>query len=384
MDSQMDMDIGMGMDMDMDCDDDADRNRAVNRAVTMNSPPLTMHLLPPARATARGGAAGAKRAKSAKSAKSATSDAPGSSDVEGDDMTVDTAPSGSVGDGDADTDLDGGGHERGWGWGGAGPRTAAGAGRGELFVWRAPVADWTSPRVVAAVLEFLLGTTVATHHSGGGGGGRHGPRRTADPAALDAEATSYRLVSKAWALCSYRLLARHLSRTATCPEMGQDAWAAFLRRNPRGALLSQGAVKNVYCVGPGPRAPGSDALVVLGAAGRGGAAQEVGVLRALCCLPIAVSSASACPCGPPLTVPCRAPLSPTALPRLSPSPLSPSLVPCPSLVVATRGIAAQVEVALSCSALLSLRICPNVVQVRLWPAWKCTRKGAPYRPVSIS
>jgi len=192
---------------------------------------------------------------------------------------------------------------------------AAADAEAELRVLRTPTADWNCPHVVTFVLEYLLGDNAqALMHARGGGngggeqkGGRRGRgKRTADPAAQREDATSYRLVSKAWALGSYRLLARHLSRAENCPALDYPEWSAFVRRNAYGKFLSQGACKDVYCVQPAPRsladAPCLDAVSVmdvedLDARGMGDA------------------------------------------------------------------VAQELEVSLLCSSLVSLRICPNLVQV---------------------
>lgn len=58
----------------------------------------------------------------------------------------------------------------------------------------------------------------------------------------------FRLVSKAWAVGSYKLLARHLSAIDNCQMMTYASWARFMRVYNWGKFLSAGACKEVYCV----------------------------------------------------------------------------------------------------------------------------------------
>jgi hypothetical protein len=60
--------------------------------------------------------------------------------------------------------------------------------------------------------------------------------------------SSYRLVSKCWALGSYRLLARHLANAKNCQSLNWSEYSSFVKRNPWGKFLQQGACKNVFCI----------------------------------------------------------------------------------------------------------------------------------------
>ena len=210
----------------------------------------------------------------------------------------------------------------------------------ELRVLQTPTADWNCPHVVTYVLQYLLGDeaqALARGRGSGAGeqkGGRRGRgKRTADPVAQQEDATSYRLVSKAWALGSYRLLARHLSRAENCPALDYQEWSSFVRRNAYGKFLSQGACKDVYCVQPVPRAladaPCLDAISVMDVAG---AVHGTG-----------------------------RPVWKRTSPLTSRHPNRPADLDARGMGDA---VAQELEVSLLCSSLVSLRICPNLVQVR--------------------
>ena len=88
-----------------------------------------------------------------------------------------------------------------------------------------PAADWDNPNIASTVLEYLF-----------------------DPRFIDAGIGMYRLVSKSWAIGSYKLLANHLSEIGNCQQMNQKAWVSFMRAHNWGKFLSSGACKDVYMV----------------------------------------------------------------------------------------------------------------------------------------
>jgi serine/threonine protein kinase len=57
-----------------------------------------------------------------------------------------------------------------------------------------------------------------------------------------------RQVCKAWAIASFKHLARTLSVPGKCQELHWQGWAKFARRYNWGRFLNQGACKEVYCV----------------------------------------------------------------------------------------------------------------------------------------
>jgi hypothetical protein len=73
-------------------------------------------------------------------------------------------------------------------------------------------------------------------------------KRTVNPDSIFMDSSSYRVVSKAWALGSFRLLARHLGNAENCQSLNYTDWSVFVKRNPYGKFLSQGACKDVFCV----------------------------------------------------------------------------------------------------------------------------------------
>ena len=73
-------------------------------------------------------------------------------------------------------------------------------------------------------------------------------RRTANPDSIFMDASSYRVVSKSWALSSFRLLARHLANAENCQSLSYVEWSNFVKRNSYGKFLSRGACKDVFCV----------------------------------------------------------------------------------------------------------------------------------------
>lgn len=122
-------------------------------------------------------------------------------------------------------------------------------------------ANWNNAGIVSYVLQFLLGddgqvvgdtsdavgrrntsSECTTHRT------RRNTRRTRNMESAREDATSYRLVSKSWALGSFRLLARHLSHAENSPALPWSRWAKFVSRYSWGRFLASGACKNVYCV----------------------------------------------------------------------------------------------------------------------------------------
>lgn len=59
---------------------------------------------------------------------------------------------------------------------------------------------------------------------------------------------AYRLVNKSWALASYRLKARHLCITENAHAYQWSEWANVMNKYSWGKFISQGACKEVYCV----------------------------------------------------------------------------------------------------------------------------------------
>ncbi len=111
-------------------------------------------------------------------------------------------------------------------------------------------ADWNQTSIVSYVLEFLLGDNglgTPAELFPLGARVRRG-RRTTNKEQIAEDYTSYRKVSKAWALGSYRLLARHMSIPANTPLMPYSRWLRFANNYAWGKFLSSGACKKVYCV----------------------------------------------------------------------------------------------------------------------------------------
>jgi serine/threonine protein kinase len=119
--------------------------------------------------------------------------------------------------------------------------------------------DWNNSSIAALVLEFLLGdepvtATLAAPKDAKDAKGaltrraRRGGRRY-EQATLE-ETISYRLVSKAWAVASYKLLAKHLSTLEDTDStlVNYTKWSSFMRARPWGRFLSSGACKEVFCV----------------------------------------------------------------------------------------------------------------------------------------
>ena len=100
-------------------------------------------------------------------------------------------------------------------------------------------ADWNDASMIAYVLQFLV-------DSGPGAGSA--VRRTRNKKAEQEDAMNYRLVSRAWALASYRLLARQLAHSESSPVFPWPRWAKFVSKFSWGRFLSSGACKQVYCV----------------------------------------------------------------------------------------------------------------------------------------
>ena len=100
-------------------------------------------------------------------------------------------------------------------------------------------ADWNDTSIVTYVLQFLL----VTGHRCCGVSGGSGSTTTVDAPATSKQledATSYRLVSKAWALGSYRLLAHHLAHAENSPTFRWPRWAKFVSKFSWGRFLSSG------------------------------------------------------------------------------------------------------------------------------------------------
>jgi len=100
--------------------------------------------------------------------------------------------------------------------------------------------DWSQSSIITSVLEFLVVDNSQSATAGG--------RRTKTQKFIGDDTKSYRLVSKAWALASYRLLARHMSNFDNCQSFTWTNWARFVKNYGRGFFLSQGACKSVYCI----------------------------------------------------------------------------------------------------------------------------------------
>lgn len=100
--------------------------------------------------------------------------------------------------------------------------------------------DWSQSSIITYVLEFLVVDNSQISMTGG--------RRTKTQKFIGDDSKSYRLVSKAWALASYRLLARHMSNFSNCQTFTWTNWARFVKSYGRGFFLSQGACKSVYCI----------------------------------------------------------------------------------------------------------------------------------------
>jgi hypothetical protein len=99
--------------------------------------------------------------------------------------------------------------------------------------------------IITFILEYLLGDNISEKF-----GKKKNSRgtRTACVESNYMDSSSYRLVSKCWALGSYRLLARHLANAENCQSLNWSEWSSFVKRNPWGKFLQQGACKNVFCV----------------------------------------------------------------------------------------------------------------------------------------
>lgn len=113
--------------------------------------------------------------------------------------------------------------------------------------------DWNQTSIVSCVLEFLLGDNGLGQSQPSESAGRsrrvaRGGRRTTNKEQNEEDYTSYRKVSKAWALGSYRLLARNMSCPANTPLMPFSKWLRFANTFSWGKFLSSGACKRVYCV----------------------------------------------------------------------------------------------------------------------------------------
>ena len=124
--------------------------------------------------------------------------------------------------------------------------------------------DWNQPSIVSYVLEFLLDInqddddeeeaqsdhyhrrTNMSHR--GRRGGSYTIRSKGSGADCIADVFAFRLVSKAWALGTYRLLARYLSILRHSSYFNWSNWAKFVSRYPWGRYLNDGATKHVYCV----------------------------------------------------------------------------------------------------------------------------------------
>jgi serine/threonine protein kinase len=132
----------------------------------------------------------------------------------------------------------------------------------KMVLYTADAPDWNNAGIVSYVLQFLLGDNgeasnatasseeqqhdialaASTSRSG------RNVRRTRNRQNTAEDSSSYRLVSKAWALGSYRLLARHLSHAENSPALPWSRWARFVSRYSWGRFLAAGACKSVYCV----------------------------------------------------------------------------------------------------------------------------------------
>jgi hypothetical protein len=114
-------------------------------------------------------------------------------------------------------------------------------------VLTAPVADWNRTSIVAYLLDFLLGDTLFIDTTSKKSRSNNS-RRTKNLSSNMEDIYSYRLVSKAWALGSYRLLARHLSNIDNCPNLDWGKYSNFIRKCSWGKFLSKGACKDVFAV----------------------------------------------------------------------------------------------------------------------------------------
>ena len=85
--------------------------------------------------------------------------------------------------------------------------------------------DWDNSHVVSVVMEYLF-----------------------DPDVEGFGVKQFGLVSKSWAIGSYKLLSRHLSQRGNCQTLNQKGWVSFMRKYNWGRFISSGACKDVYMV----------------------------------------------------------------------------------------------------------------------------------------
>ena len=125
----------------------------------------------------------------------------------------------------------------------------------KMVLYADTAADWNQTSIVSYVLEFLLGDSgeavlsqMSQNMGQKSGRGRPKGKRTQNKQQILEDYTSYRKVSKAWALGSYRLLAKHLSSPESSQMMPYHKYMRFAQRFPWGQYLASGACKSVYCV----------------------------------------------------------------------------------------------------------------------------------------
>jgi hypothetical protein len=58
----------------------------------------------------------------------------------------------------------------------------------------------------------------------------------------------FSMVSKSWALGYYKILTNYLSESGNCQQLDRKEWVNFMTAHNWGKFLSSGACKNVYCV----------------------------------------------------------------------------------------------------------------------------------------
>ena len=107
--------------------------------------------------------------------------------------------------------------------------------------------DWNNSGIIMLVLDFLIGDSLGALSSRTRVK-KSKCRRTRNAMSAAEDRLSFRLVSKAWALGSYRLLSRHLSNFDNSQNLAWSNYCAFVAKYSAGFFLSRGACKTVFCV----------------------------------------------------------------------------------------------------------------------------------------
>lgn len=107
---------------------------------------------------------------------------------------------------------------------------------------------WSNVFIVTCILDFLS-IQGPGKKKGGSATAKSSSRATKKVDKAAADSTNCRLVCKAWAIASFRLLARRIATGCDLERVGTwTRWAAIMKKNSVGAFLSSGACKQVYAV----------------------------------------------------------------------------------------------------------------------------------------